>query len=177
MKESMERQKEMVQAIVIQRDMYRTLLAQSTPLPGESSLSMSLSTPRGLTRGSRSAVGRPGDVDDFVDGEEEGAVKESVAEARKALEEMREQFEAYRKEKSENDSIIQQQIDKLREECSEVKIERAKLASKVRRVKEDVAVFYVNVKMLVCSYKNKCRSCVLFVSASVLVRVSPAHHF
>ena len=36
MRDARERQKEMVEAIVKQRDMYRTLLAQSTPLPMES---------------------------------------------------------------------------------------------------------------------------------------------
>ena len=35
LKESRERQKEMVESIVKQRDMYRILLAQSTPLPDE----------------------------------------------------------------------------------------------------------------------------------------------
>ena len=33
LRDGRERQKEMVEAIVQQRDMYRTLLAQSTPLP------------------------------------------------------------------------------------------------------------------------------------------------
>lgn len=36
LRDGRERQKEMVEAIVQQRDMYRTLLAQSTPLPQES---------------------------------------------------------------------------------------------------------------------------------------------
>ena len=36
LRDARERQKEMVEAIVKQRDMYRTLLAQSTPLPTES---------------------------------------------------------------------------------------------------------------------------------------------
>ena len=35
LKESRERQKEMVESIVKQRDMYRILLAQSTPLPDD----------------------------------------------------------------------------------------------------------------------------------------------
>ena len=35
MREWRERQREMVEAILRQRDMYRTLLAQSTPLPLE----------------------------------------------------------------------------------------------------------------------------------------------
>ena len=36
LRERRERQKEMVEAIVKKRDMYRTLLAQATPLPQES---------------------------------------------------------------------------------------------------------------------------------------------
>ena len=36
LRDGRERQKEMVSAVVKQRDMYRTLLAQSTPLPLES---------------------------------------------------------------------------------------------------------------------------------------------
>lgn len=37
LREARERQKGMVEAIVSQRDMYRTLLAQATPLPAKSS--------------------------------------------------------------------------------------------------------------------------------------------
>ena len=131
--ESRERQKEMVQAIINQRDMYRTLLAQSTPLPGDSSLSMALATPKGHVGMHQSAeVSQEGRDDSMVGVEaEEGA----VVVARNALEEMKEQFAAYRKEKTENDSILQQQIGKLREEGSEVKIERAKLAAKVMRAR------------------------------------------
>lgn len=107
LKESRERQKEMVQAIVNQRDMYRTLLAQATPIPGETS---------------QNRKGEGMDTTDSAGAEEE---------LKKALEEMKEQFDAYKKEKAKNDSMLQEQLDKLRDESSELKIQNAKLVSKV----------------------------------------------
>lgn len=119
LKESRERQKEMVQAIVNQRDMYRTLLAQATPLPGDTTASLSRSYSEG--RGLEGA----GPVEDRR--EPAGAEEEM----RKELEETREQFEAYKKEKEKNNAMLLQQLDKLRDESSELKIQNAKLGSKV----------------------------------------------
>lgn len=115
MKESTDRQKEMVQAIINQRDMYRTLLAQSTPLPGESP-----QQPHHRRRGSGM--------------EEVDAPSETESESRKELAEVKEQFAAYRKEKEKNDTMLQEQLEKLREESSEVKIFNAKLSSKVQQI-------------------------------------------
>lgn len=122
LKESRERQREMVQAIVNQRDMYRTLLAQATPLPGDTSLSPS--------RSRRGAGGEVKDVTNSPGGDWGG----EAAEYKKELEEVKEQFAAYKKEKSTNDSMLQQQLDKIREEGSELRIVNAKLGSKVRMV-------------------------------------------
>lgn len=114
LKESRERQREMVQAVVNQRDMYRTLLAQTTPLPGDASPSRSHSGRRGTeAEGPTDSPGR------------------AEAELGKELEEVKEQFAAYKKEKVTNDSMLQQQLDYLREESSELKITNAKLGSKV----------------------------------------------
>lgn len=119
LKESRERQKEMVQAIVNQRDMYRTLLAQATPLPGDTTASLSRSYSEG-----RSLEGAgPGE-----DRREPAGAEEEM---RKELEETREQFEAYKKEKEKNNAMLLQQLDKLRDESSELKIQNAKLGSKV----------------------------------------------
>lgn len=120
LKESRERQREMVQAIVNQRDMYRTLLAQATPLPGDSSFSPTRS-------GRRDTRGEGEDMTDSPGGA--GGVE--MAEVKKELEDVKEQFAAYKKEKSTNDSMLQQQLEKLREECSDLKISNAKLVSKV----------------------------------------------
>ena len=116
-----DRQKEMVQAIVNQRDMYRTLLAQNTPLPGDSP-----------SRGPRrSSGGLSMHVEtDSVSGAGEGE-GETEGEAAKKLKEMKEQFEAYRKEKAENDKILHQQLEEMREQTSTMRLDNAKLSSKV----------------------------------------------
>lgn len=114
-----DRQKEMVQAIVNQRDMYRTLLAQNTPLPGDSPSS----------RGPRRSSG--GLETDSVSGAGGGGEGEGEGEAAKKLKETKEQFEAYRKEKAENDKILQQQLEEMREQTSTMRLDNAKLSSKV----------------------------------------------
>ena len=114
-----DRQKEMVQAIVNQRDMYRTLLAQNTPLPGDSPSS----------RGPRRSSG--GLETDSISGTGGGGEGEGEGEAAKKLKETKEQFEAYRKEKAENDKILQQQLEEMREQTSTMRLDNAKLSSKV----------------------------------------------
>ena len=109
-----DRQKEMVQAIVNQRDMYRSLLAQSTPLLGDSPRARRLS---GMHVEKDSATGG---VDDVTEDE-----------ATKQLKEVREQFETYRKEKAKNDKILQQQLEEMREQTSSMRLDNAKLSSKV----------------------------------------------
>ena len=122
LKENRERQKEMVQAIINQRDMYRTLLAQATPLPEDSGLSLS----RSYSGGHGTKEAEEPDMSSSAEGEESGA--------RKELEEIKEQFEAYKKEKETNDRMLQQQLDSLRDNASELKIFNAKLESKVHVV-------------------------------------------
>ena len=52
-------------------------------------------------------------------------------EAAKELKEVKEQFEAYRKEKAENDKILHQQLEEMREQTSSMRLDNAKLSSKV----------------------------------------------
>ena len=111
-----DRQKEMVQAIVNQRDMYRSLLAQNTPLPGDS--------PR-----ARRTSGMHVERDSAMTGD--AGETEEEDEATKQLEEVKEQFEAYRKEKAENDKILHQQLEEMREQTSSMRLDNAKLSSKV----------------------------------------------
>ncbi len=92
----------MVKSIVQQRDMYRTLLAQATPLPTDS-----------VCEESRGDGGR------------------GNQELTNELKELKEQFEAYRKEKVTNDKMLTSQVEETRDKCSELRLENAKLASKV----------------------------------------------
>lgn len=113
-----DRQKEMVQAIVNQRDMYRTLLAQSTPLPGESPRARRTSGGQGMPVETDSAGGASN-------------TRESESETTKQLKEVTEQFADYRKEKAENVKILEQQLEEMREQTSTLRLDNAKLSSKV----------------------------------------------
>lgn len=115
-----DRQKEMVQAIINQRDMYRTLLAQSTPLPGDSPMK---------TRRSSAGLGMHVETDSV--GGDGGSERGVEGETSKQLRELKEQFEAYRKEKAENDKILHQQLDEMREQTSTMRLTNANLSSKV----------------------------------------------
>ena len=122
LRESRERQKTLVESIVTQRDMYRTLLAQATPLPRGDDTSR--------------LHGDDGD-DDVVDSDSvatgggASGVAKQLQEAEERLAEVTSQFEAYRKEKRENDGILQEQLGAMREQCSDFRLDNAKLSSKV----------------------------------------------
>ena len=60
-----------------------------------------------------------------------GSEGETEGEAAQKLSEMKEQFEAYRKEKAENDKILHQQLEEMREQTSTMRLDNAKLSSKV----------------------------------------------
>ena len=49
----------------------------------------------------------------------------------KELKEVREQFEAYRKEMAENRKMMEQQLEEKREQASTTRLDNAKLSSKV----------------------------------------------
>lgn len=60
-----------------------------------------------------------------------GVARQPEPQAVEALQELREQFEAYRREKGENDALMGRQLDELREQASALRLDNAKLASKV----------------------------------------------
>ena len=66
---------------------------------------------------------------DSVSGD--GGGGEGESEAAKELKETKEQFEVYKKEKAENDKILQQQLEEMREQTSTMRLDNAKLSSKV----------------------------------------------
>ena len=57
--------------------------------------------------------------------------RQPQGEAEAVLRELRDQFEAYRKEKAENDSIMNRQLEEMRDQTSSLRLDNAKLASKV----------------------------------------------
>ena len=142
LREARERQKELVQSIVNQRDMYRTLLAQTTPLPRDTQTLRSSGC----------------DTSSLGEGEMQGE-KQKQVETAKTLKEMKEQFEAYRKEKKENDSILQKQMDEFRDQSSNLRLDNAKLSSKVCVC---VCVYNIVVCILYFVMHNTC-TCILLM--------------
>ena len=125
LREARERQKEMVTAVVTQRDMYRTLLAQSIPLPSEttqtpgSKFTSMMTTPSGEADSVATAA-TPGNRNDS-----------ETTEALRELKELKEQFSVYRREKRENDGIVGRQMETLRQEASALRMDNVKIAAKV----------------------------------------------
>ena len=83
------------------------------------------------------------------------ASRETEDDSAKQLKELREQFDAYRKEKAENDKILHQQLEEMREQTSSMRLDSAKLSSKVC-----VCVFCIIMYMTVHLYTfpgwNRC---------------------
>ncbi|XP_077188778.1 nucleoprotein TPR isoform X2 [Paroedura picta] len=129
LRESRQHQMQLVDSIVRQRDMYRILLAQTTGvtiplqapgiLPEEASLT---STPRRLS-GAPQAMSTPAVV----------PVTESTeaVEAKAALKQLQEIFETYKKEKAENDKLLNEQNEKLQEQVTDLRSQNTKISTQL----------------------------------------------
>uniref|UniRef100_A0A8D2J5L1 Nucleoprotein TPR n=1 Tax=Varanus komodoensis TaxID=61221 RepID=A0A8D2J5L1_VARKO len=138
LRESRHHQMQLVDSIVRQRDMYRILLAQTTgvaiPLPEEMSLT---STPKRLS-GTPQAISTP----------VSGAVTESaeMAEAKAALKQLQEFFESYKKEKAENDKLLNEQNEKLHEQVTELRSQNTKISTQLEFASKRYEMLQDNVE-------------------------------
>ncbi|XP_067679171.1 nucleoprotein TPR-like isoform X3 [Haliotis asinina] len=147
------RQAEMVESVVRQRDMYRVLLQQggsvqmpippmmaSTPLPagGRGMQTPGRQPPPGMRGPSpgQTPQGGPGSLQQM---------EKSLSESRTALKEMQAEFTTYKKERAQNERIISEQLDKARQELSEMKVQNAKLASQLDFSAERYKVLQGNI--------------------------------
>uniref|UniRef100_A0A8D2J779 Nucleoprotein TPR n=1 Tax=Varanus komodoensis TaxID=61221 RepID=A0A8D2J779_VARKO len=143
LRESRHHQMQLVDSIVRQRDMYRILLAQTTgvaiPLQGSSlPEEMSLtSTPKRLS-GTPQAISTP----------VSGAVTESaeMAEAKAALKQLQEFFESYKKEKAENDKLLNEQNEKLHEQVTELRSQNTKISTQLEFASKRYEMLQDNVE-------------------------------
>ena len=136
----------MVSAVVQQRDMYRTLLAQSTPLPGDNTMttdgggrtppsrSVTKHFPTTTTPTMATVVDSNRSVSMATSPREEVVAVETET-AAGALKELREQFETYRREKGKNEAMMNQQTETLRQEASALRMDNVKIAAKVCKEK------------------------------------------
>uniref|UniRef100_A0A5S6LX37 Nucleoprotein TPR n=1 Tax=Xenopus tropicalis TaxID=8364 RepID=A0A5S6LX37_XENTR len=139
LREARSHQMTLVESIVRQRDMYRILLSQTTgvslPAPDEISLT---STPRKS----------PG-VTQVVSTSTPAAVASDsteAAEAKAALKQLQEVFENYRKEKAENDRMLNEQHDKLQEQVTELRSQNTKISTQLEFASKRYEMLQDNVE-------------------------------
>nr|XP_060630494.1 nucleoprotein TPR isoform X1 [Anolis sagrei ordinatus] len=144
LRESRHHQMQLVDSIVRQRDMYRILLAQTTgvaiPLQAPSTLpeEMSLpSTPKRLP-GTPQSMSTPVSVQ----------VSESTeaVEAKAALKQLQEFFENYKKEKAENDKLLNDQNEKLQGQVTDLRSQNTKISTQLEFASKRYAMLQDNVE-------------------------------
>ncbi|XP_053247402.1 nucleoprotein TPR isoform X2 [Podarcis raffonei] len=144
LRESRHHQMQLVDSIVRQRDMYRILLAQtsgvSIPLQASSILpeEMSLAvTPKRLS-GAPQAMSTPAAV----------PVTESAeaVEAKAALKQLQEFFESYKKEKAENDKLLNEQNEKLQEQVTDLRSQNTKISTQLEFASKRYEMLQDNVE-------------------------------
>ncbi|KAL4235843.1 hypothetical protein ACF0H5_004232 [Mactra antiquata] len=123
-KDARQKQAEMVESIVRQRDMYRILLQQSTTEPLEISAISHPNDSSMNTSSLKSPVKIAGKSQDIE------ATLKKLDDANNALKQLQTEFTSYKKEKLENEKIIHEQMDKSRQEIADLRVQNAKLSSK-----------------------------------------------
>ncbi|XP_039176550.1 nucleoprotein TPR isoform X2 [Crotalus tigris] len=141
LREARHHQMQLVESIVRQRDMYRILLAQTTgvaiPLQASSILPEELtSTPKRLS-GSLPAS-TPTSVPVIESTE--------AAEAKAALKQLQEFFENYKKEKAENDKLLNEQNEKLQEQVTDLKSQNTKISTQLEFASKRYEMLQDNVE-------------------------------
>ncbi|XP_036378661.1 translocated promoter region b, nuclear basket protein isoform X2 [Megalops cyprinoides] len=142
LREQRNHQMQLTESIVRQRDMYRILLAQTTgvsfPVQGATPEEFSLtSTPR------RSPAVTPTTATPV-----QVAVTESTeaVEAKAALKQLQEVFTTYKKEKAENDKILNEQNEKLQEQVSELRSQNTKISTQLEFASKRYEMLQDNVE-------------------------------
>uniref|UniRef100_A0A8C6XWH0 Nucleoprotein TPR n=1 Tax=Naja naja TaxID=35670 RepID=A0A8C6XWH0_NAJNA len=140
LREARRHQMQLVDSIVRQRDMYRILLAQTTgvaiPLQGQNWELSLTSTPKRLS-GSLPAS-TPTSVPVIESTE--------AAEAKAALKQLQEFFENYKKEKAENDKLLNEQNEKLQEQVTDLKSQNTKVSTQLEFASKRYEMLQDNVE-------------------------------
>nr|AXF79603.1 TPR [Xenopus laevis] len=140
LREARSHQMTLVESIVRQRDMYRILLSQTTGvvLPAQDETALT-STPRkspGVSLDGSTSTPAAVVVSDSTE----------AAEARAALKQLQEVFENYRKEKAENDRMLNEQHDKLQEQVTELRSQNTKISTQLEFASKRYEMLQDNVE-------------------------------
>ncbi|KAM5239085.1 nucleoprotein TPR [Ctenodactylus gundi] len=126
LRESRQHQMQLVDSIVRQRDMYRILLSQTTgvviPLQASSLDDISLvSTPKRSSTSQTVSTPTPVPVIESTE----------AIEAKAALKQLQEIFENYKKEKTDNEKIQNDQLEKLQEQVTDLRSQNTKISTQL----------------------------------------------
>ncbi|XP_075363927.1 nucleoprotein TPR isoform X4 [Mycteria americana] len=143
LRESRHHQLQLVESIVRQRDMFRILLAQTTGaiiplqasglLPEEISLT---STPKRPNLPQAMSTPAPVSMTESVE----------TVEAKAALKQLQEVFENYKKEKAENDKLLNEQNEKLQEQVTDLRSQNAKISTQLEFASKRYEMLQDNVE-------------------------------
>lgn len=148
LRENRQHQMQMLDSTMRQRDMYRILLAQTTGVtfPSTDEASMT-STPR-KSPGSCQPPSTPTPAVQLPESTTE------VAEAKAALKQLQDVFENYRKEKAENDKMLNEQNEKLQEQVTELRSQNARISTQLEFASKRYEMLQDNVE----SYRREIAS-------------------
>uniref|UniRef100_A0A8C5U197 Translocated promoter region, nuclear basket protein n=1 Tax=Malurus cyaneus samueli TaxID=2593467 RepID=A0A8C5U197_9PASS len=128
LRESRQHQLQLVESIIRQRDMFRILLTQTTgaiiPLQASGMLPEEIcltSTPKRPNLPQSMATPAPASMSESLE----------TVEAKAALKQLQEVFENYKKEKAENDKLLNEQNEKLQEQVTDLRSQNAKISTQL----------------------------------------------
>ncbi|KAI1236570.1 hypothetical protein IHE44_0014823 [Lamprotornis superbus] len=141
LRESRQHQLQLVESIIRQRDMYRILLTQTTgaiiPLQGMLPEEICLtSTPKRPNLPQSMATPAPVSMSESVE----------TVEAKAALKQLQEVFENYKKEKAENDKLLNEQNEKLQEQVTDLRSQNAKISTQLEFASKRYEMLQDNVE-------------------------------
>ncbi|KFV18748.1 Nucleoprotein TPR, partial [Tauraco erythrolophus] len=141
LRESRHHQLQLVESIVRQRDMFRILLAQTTgaiiPLQGILPEEISFtSTPKRPSLPQAMSTPAPVPMTESVE----------TVEAKAALKQLQEVFENYKKEKAENDKLLNEQNEKLQEQVTDLRSQNAKISTQLEFASKRYEMLQDNVE-------------------------------
>ncbi|XP_059140232.1 nucleoprotein TPR-like isoform X2 [Physella acuta] len=121
LKDARARQAELVESIVRQRDMYRVLLQQSGTCSELPHAALVTSTP--VSSMSKAVAAQDIKSDDTS--------KKELEDTKNALNELKAEFEAYKKDKMENEKIQNETLEKMRQNLSDMRVANTKLSTQL----------------------------------------------
>ncbi|XP_027757763.1 nucleoprotein TPR isoform X2 [Empidonax traillii] len=143
LRESRQHQLQLVESIIRQRDMFRILLTQTTgaiiPLQAPGVLPEEIcltSTPKRPSLPQAMSTPAPVSMSESIE----------TVEAKAALKQLQEVFENYKKEKAENDKLLNEQNEKLQEQVTDLRSQNAKISTQLEFASKRYEMLQDNVE-------------------------------